>query len=102
MAGGLPSPRLPCEIVNGAVMNTAGENKDAEFREGAEKCLALAKEQGIDMAVLQPRSPSCGVGRIYDGTFSGKLIEGNGVFASLLIGNGFKVLSADHFERVGR
>ena len=54
MAGGLPAPRIPCEIVNGTVMNRSGENKDREFREGAEKCLKLAKEKGIDLAVLQP------------------------------------------------
>ena len=95
MAGGLSAPRLPCEIVNGIVLNSAGENKDREFREGAAKCLELAKEKDIDLAILQPRSPSCGVGRVYDGTFSGRLINGNGVFASLLQENGFKVLNAD-------
>ncbi len=95
MAGGLPAPRFPCEIVDGVVMNSAGENKDREFREGAEKCLRLAKEEEIDLAILQPRSPTCGAGHIYDGTFSGKLIEGNGVFASLLIENGFRVMNAN-------
>lgn len=95
MAGGLPAPRFPCEIANGVVMNSEGENKDREFRDGAEKCLKTAKEKEIDLAILQPRSPSCGVGHIYDGTFSGELIEGNGVFASLLIENGFEVMNAD-------
>ena len=95
MAGGLPAPRFPCEIVNGVVMNGSGENKDKEFRDGAEKCLELAKEKAIDLAILQPRSPSCGTGHIYDGTFSGKIIEGNGVFASLLLENGFRVMNAN-------
>ena len=95
MAGGLPAPRFPCEIVSGVVLNSEGENKDKEFRAGAAECLSLAKEKDIDLAILQPRSPSCGVGHIYDGTFSGKIIEGNGVFASLLIENGIKVISAD-------
>ena len=94
VAGGLPVPRPSCEICNGTVCNINGENKDREFREGAEKCLKLAKEKEIDMAILQSRSPSCGVGRIYDGTFSGKLINGSGVFASLLLENGFRVLDA--------
>ena len=94
MEGGLPAPRFPCEILNGIVMNSVGENKDREFREGAEKCLVLAKEKEIELAILQPRSPTCGVGHIYDGTFSGKIIEGNGVFASLLLENGFKVMNA--------
>ena len=97
-AGGLDAPRLPCEIVGGEVINSAGESKDKEFRAGAEKCLALAKEKDIDLAILQPRSPSCGVGHIYDGTFSGKLIEGNGVFASLLNENGFRTVSADDLK----
>ena len=95
VAGGLPVPRLACEISDGRVINRAGEDKDREFRAGAEKCLALAREKEIDLAILQPRSPSCGVGRIYDGTFTGKLIEGNGVFAGLLIENGFKVMNGD-------
>ena len=95
VAGGLPVPRIPCEIVNGEVVNRAGENKDREFREGAEKCLRLAEEQQIGMAILQPRSPSCGVSQIYDGSFSGRLIDGSGVFASMLIQNGYKVIDAD-------
>ena len=93
-AGGLTTPRLPCEIVDGRVINTAGESRDKEFREGAAVCLDLAKKNNIDLAILQSRSPSCGVDRIYDGTFSGKLIEGSGVFASLLRENGFKIMDA--------
>ena len=61
VAGGLPVPRIPCEIVNGKVINKAGESKDREFRDGAEKCLAIAKRHKIDLAILQSRSPSCGV-----------------------------------------
>ena len=74
MLGGLKSPRIPCEIVDGVVMNRAGENVDKYFREGALKALRIAKENNIDMAVLQQRSPTCGAGIIYDGTFSGKKI----------------------------
>ena len=95
VAGELSVPRPACEMLNGRVFNKNGEDKDREFRKGAEECLKSAKEKEIDMAILQPRSPSCGVGRVYDGTFSGKLINGNGVFAELLISNGFKVLNAD-------
>ena len=80
------------------MINKAGEDKDREFRAGAEKCLALAKEKEIDLAILQPRSPSCGVGHIYDGTFSGKLIEGSGVFASILLENGFRVINANELK----
>ena len=95
VAGGLPVPRLPCEIVSGEVINTAGESKDKEFRDGAAKCLALAKQNNIDLAILQSRSPSCGVGNIYDGTFSRRLTQGSGVFASLLMENGFRVMDVD-------
>ena len=94
-AGGLPVPRLSCEIADGVVMNTAGESKDKEFRKGAAIGLQLAEAEKIDLAVLQSRSPSCGVNRIYDGTFSGKLIKGSGVFAALLREHGFKVLDIE-------
>ena len=95
MAGGLSAPRLPCEIVNGTVRNTAGEDMDRAFRDGAEKCVRLAEEKEIELAILQPRSPSCGVREIYDGTFSGRRVEGSGVFASLLRANGFRVVEPD-------
>lgn len=95
VAGGLPTPRTPCEIVNGVVTNANGESKDKEFRAGAAKCLDLAKEKEIDQAILQSRSPSCGVNQIYDGTFSGTRIPGSGIFASLLKENGFKVIDLE-------
>lgn len=94
LAGGLSVPRSPCEIVDGVVMNADGENVDAAFRAGAAACVDLAKKEKIDLAILQSRSPSCGVNRIYDGTFSGKKIDGSGVFASALRENGFKVMDA--------
>ena len=93
-AGGLPVPRTPCEIVNGIVMDADGVSRDKEYRNGAALCLQIAKEKQIDLAILQSRSPSCGVKQIYDGTFSGRLIEGSGVFASLLRENGFSVTDA--------
>ena len=91
VAGGLPVPRRRSEIVSGAVMNDAGESVDAAFRAGAEECLQIAKDEGIDLAILQPRSPSCGVKQVYDGSFSGRLVDGSGVFAALLKENGFRV-----------
>ncbi len=97
IAGGLSVPRSPCEIVNGVVMNADGENVDKAFRSGAALCVELAKKEKIDLAILQSRSPSCGVHQIYDGTFSGKKIDGSGVFASLLCENGFNVLDAEAF-----
>ena len=101
VAGGLPVPRIPCEIVNGEVINTAGESKDKEFRKGAEQCLAVAKQHKIDLAILQSRSPSCGVRQIYDGSFSGRLVTGSGVFASRLLKNGFRVMDVEDFLQNG-
>ena len=96
--GGLPVPRPSAEIVNGTVMNTAGENVDAAFRLGAEKALALAVQERPDLIVLQSRSPSCGVKQIYDGTFSGRKIPGQGLFAAAAVQAGFKVLDIEDID----
>ena len=93
--GGLPTPRVPAEIVNGVVTNKEGVAVDKEFRKGAEVALAIAKEKQIDMAILQSRSPSCGVKQIYDGTFSGTKISGQGVFAEMMTKNGFKLIDVE-------
>ena len=93
--GGLPVPRPSCEMVNGKIMNTEGECKDEEFRRGAEICLEVAMREKPDIIILQSRSPSCGVNQIYDGTFSGKLIKGSGVFATMLKEHGFKVVDVE-------
>lgn len=93
--GGLPIPRAPGEIVDGVVRNEDGTSVDFEYRNGAAKALEIAREEGIDLAILQSRSPSCGVNQIYDGTFTGCKIKGSGVFAQLLKDNGFKVLDAE-------
>ena len=93
--GGLPTPRIPAEIVNNVVTTKDGRNVDKEFRTGAEMALQIAKENQIDLVVLQSRSPSCGPKQIYDGSFSGKKIEGQGVLAKLLIENGFRVIDVE-------
>lgn len=93
--GGLSTPRLPAEIVAGLVTNKEGVSVDAEFRKGAQAALAAALENKVDLAILQSRSPSCGVKEIYDGSFSGKKIKGQGVFAKLLSARGIKVLDAE-------
>ena len=90
--GGLPIPRVPAEIVNGVVTTKDGRNVDVEFRKGAEIALEMAKKEQVDLVILQSRSPSCGVKQIYDGTFSGTRIDGQGVFARLLKENGFKMI----------
>lgn len=98
LEGGLPVPRKPCEIVQGLVMDKDGACKDKQFRCGAEICLKKALDEKVSIAILQSRSPSCGVNQIYDGSFSGKLIEGRGIFASLLSDSGIKVLDAEDIE----
>lgn len=93
--GGLSTPRLPAEIVDGVVTNKEGVCVDNEFRKGAQAALTIALENKVDLAILQSRSPSCGVKEIYDGSFSGKKIKGQGVFAKLLSAHGIKVLDAE-------
>ena len=93
--GGLPTPRVPAEIVHGVVINREGVNVDQEYRLGAQKALEIAREREIDLAILQSRSPSCGVKEIYDGTFTGTRIPGQGITAKLLSDNGFAVMDAD-------
>lgn len=93
--GGLPVPRLPSEIREGTVINKEGENVDQAFRLGAERCLRLALQEEPDLIILQSRSPSCGVNQRYDGTFSGRLLEGPGVTASLLKEKGFSVVDVE-------
>ena len=96
--GGLPVPRVPAEIVNGVVINKEGENVDIQFRKGAEIALEIARKESIDLAILQSRSPSCGVKQIYDGTFSKNIIDGQGIFAKLLKENGFQIIDVEDFS----
>jgi uncharacterized protein YbbK (DUF523 family) len=101
--GGLSTPRVPCEIIedkNGIkkVINKEGKECTKEFIEGAEKTLAIAKAVGANKAILKSKSPSCGLGFIYDGTFSGKLREGNGLTAELLSKHGIAVCTEVKFK----
>ena len=93
--GGLPVPREPAERVRGVVMQKNGNSVDAEFRKGAQIALKKILDQEIELVILQSRSPSCGVNMIYDGSFSGKLISGQGVFAKLLKENNIKVIDVE-------
>lgn len=90
--GGLPTPRPSAERAGEKVLNREGADVTDAFRLGAEKTLEIAAAHGVRRAVLQERSPSCGCGMIYDGSFSGRLISGMGVTAQLLEDNGVKVL----------
>lgn len=89
--GGLPTPRLPSEIRGEAVIMENGEDVTDKYSRGAEETLRLARLFGCGKAVLKEKSPSCGSGRIYDGTFSKTLTEGNGITAGMLLANGIRV-----------
>lgn len=89
--GGLPTPRNPSERIGDKVMMDCGEDVTAQYRRGAEQALMLARLFGCEAAILKERSPSCGCGSIYDGSFSGSLAEGDGVTAELFKANGIPV-----------
>jgi uncharacterized protein YbbK (DUF523 family) len=93
--GGLPVPREPLELKDGRAVRRSGADCTKKLIEGAKKALALGQERGCQRAILKARSPSCGSGRVYDGTFSGRLVPGDGVLAALLKQNGFEVLSEE-------
>ncbi|OGF27487.1 purine-nucleoside phosphorylase [Candidatus Falkowbacteria bacterium RIFOXYB2_FULL_34_18] len=93
--GGLATPRAVAEIKDGRVINQDGKDVTAEFRQGAGEVLKIAKFYDIRGAILKQKSPSCGCGKIYDGTFSGVVIEGDGLTTKLLKENGIKVETED-------
>lgn len=95
--GGLPIPRDPSEIVKGEVLTNMGKSVDKEFKNGAKKALEIVKESGAELVILQSRSPSCGLGKIYDGSFKGRLVEGDGVFVKLLKDEGIKAVDVGDF-----
>jgi len=89
--GGLPIPREPVEWLNGKAIYKSGGDVTAEFDKGAAlACEFVAKEQP-EQVIMQPRSPSCGVNFIYDGTFTKKLISGQGDFAAKVLALGYEV-----------
>ncbi|MBU0661141.1 DUF523 domain-containing protein [Patescibacteria group bacterium] len=93
--GGLATPRVSAEQMNGKVIAKDGTDMTEGFKRGAEEVLKLAKIYNCKTAILKQRSPSCGSGQIYDGTFSGTVIEGDGVTTKLLKENGIEVVSEE-------
>ncbi len=94
--GGLSTPREPAEMKNGVVVcKFSGKDVSENFKNGAEICLKIAKLNGCKKAILKSRSPSCGSGQIYDGSFSKRLILGDGITAKLLKENEILVYSED-------
>ncbi len=90
--GGLKTPRDPAERVGGKVLTKAGKDVTKEYMLGAERALEIAKENDCTIAILKEKSPSCGCGKIYDGTHTKTLTNGDGVTAELLKKNGIKVI----------
>ena len=103
LLGGLEIPRGSCEINNagqdnGRVVTREGKDVTPEFEAGAQKTLEIARTIGTTLAILKSKSPSCGYGKIYDGTFTRTLIDGNGVTANLLASHGIRVLTEEEFQ----
>ena len=98
--GGLPTPRTPAERIGDRVITKDGRDVTAEYRRGAEQALHLARLCGCRIVLLKERSPSCGSGTIYDGTFTGGLTAGDGVTAALLRENGITVYGESEIGRL--
>lgn len=98
--GGLPTPRTPSERVGDRVIMRDGRDVTENYKSGAEQALERARSFGCTAAILKARSPSCGKGKIYDGTFSGNLTERDGVCAELLIKNGIIVYTEDEIDQL--
>ena len=108
--GNLPIPREPHEIINGEgkdvlngiarIMSKDGTDSTNEFIDGAKKTLEIAKLMNVDTAILKSRSPSCGLGQIYDGSFNHKLRMGNGITAELLKQNGIKISTEEDIKNL--
>ncbi|MDD3221317.1 MAG: DUF523 domain-containing protein [Clostridia bacterium] len=95
MLSGLGAPRKSVEMVKGVIRSEDGQNFDADFRCGVEKAMEIVRKESADLAVLQSRSPSCGVKQIYDGTFTKTLIPGMGIFAKALADAGVSMMDAE-------
>ena len=106
-AGTLPCPRPPAEITAGVkndrriVVDAAGNDVTEAFEAGARATLRLVQERGCTHAILKAKSPSCGIGKVYDGTFSGTLISGDGIAARLLMDAGIDCIDEHALEELG-
>ena len=109
--GGQETPRVPREIINGNGLDVlegrarilgAELNNDvtSKFIKGAYETYKIAEAVGASIAILKARSPSCGVSKIYDGSFSGTLRQGNGVTAELLLSRGIRVFTEENLDEL--
>jgi uncharacterized protein YbbK (DUF523 family) len=93
---GMGCPRTPIEIVNGVLMDRNGNNVDVSMREAVAQAMEMIRKEDIQCAILQSRSPTCGVNQIYDGSFSGKLIAGSGILAQELKRAGYRIIDSEN------
>lgn len=95
LLAGMAVPRPCAELVDGVVTDENGQNVDAAYRRAVELALASICPEEFELAVLQSRSPTCGVNQVYDGSFTGRLVPGQGLFARALAARGCKVVDAE-------
>ena len=98
--GGLPTPRPPAERVGERVMNREGADVTEAYQRGAQETLRLAELFGAKVALLKERSPSCGMGKIHDGSFQGRIVDGSGVTAELLTAHGVSVYGESRIDEL--
>lgn len=101
VSAGLSTPRMPVEIFKTSplkLLDKNGKDMTESFIKGAKNCLDLCKKEGIKVALLKAKSPSCGNEKTYDGTFTNTLIDGSGVCAGLLLKNGIKVFNENQMQ----
>lgn len=99
MQAGLGAPRPPVELLAGRIVDQAGHDLDACYREGVRQTMAQLAGQPVDLAILQSRSPTCGVRQIYDGSFSRRLKDGQGILAGALAQAGVRLLDRAELEQ---
>lgn len=100
LAGGLPVPRTPSERLGSRVVTRSGQDVTAAFTRGAQLAVRLAARFGCSLALFKERSPSCGSGIIYDGSFTGRLVPGSGLAAEALAARGVKLLGESRLEEL--
>lgn len=101
MRAGLGCPRTPMELVDGVLTDRNGKKLDEAMEKAVREILEELAGEEIQCAVLQSRSPTCGVNQVYDGTFSGRKISGSGVFVQALKNAGYRVIDAEDLEKNG-
>ena len=98
MMAGMGCPRTPIEIVDGILTDRDGNDVDAAMRKAVADAMERIRKEDIRYAVLQSRSPTCGVNQVYDGSFSGKLIPGSGILAQALQAEGYRTIDAEDID----